>query len=622
MNHIENEKNIEKFLDDFHNSFTSEAYKFLGSHYCEGKTIFRVYAPHAQSISVVGDFNNWNGEVSKMKKVDTRGIWEAVIDNTHIYENYKYQITAFGKTFLKQDPYCYHSETSGRTSSKIYNIDNFTWEDDDWLEKRKNTPVYDKPVNIYEVHIGSWKRNKNNQVLNYRNIADKLIPYVKKMNYNYIELMPLTEYPFDGSWGYQVNGYYSITSRYGTPDDFMYLVNMAHKENIGIIMDWVPAHFPKDDFGLYEFDGTYLYEDSEPIRMEYRGWGTRIFNYKKSEIKSFLISSARFLFEKYHIDGIRVDAVAAMIYLDYDRDKWIPNCFGGNYNLEAIDFLRELNIEMFKLFPNIMMIAEESTAFPKVTHPVYEDGLGFNYKWNMGWMNDTLQYAKTDPLFRKFEHNKLTFSMTYAFCENFILPLSHDEVVHGKHSLLDKMPGEYDEKFANLRAVLGYMMTIPGKKLLFMGSEFAQFIEWDYNKELDWFLLKYPKHKAMSEYVKKLNKFYLRHSELYEIENSWEGFTWINPDDKDNNCLTYIRRNKKGKEIIVIINFSGSDLVDYRIGAKRGKYKEVFNSDLEEFGGNGCTNKDIKTDKIAYNGFKDSLKMRIPKLSIVIIKKY
>lgn len=622
MNHIENEKNIEKFLDDFHNSFTSEAYKFLGSHYCEGKTIFRVYAPHAQSISVVGDFNNWNGEVSKMKKVDTRGIWEAVIDNTHIYENYKYQITAFGKTFLKQDPYCYHSETSGRTSSKIYNIDNFTWEDDDWLEKRKNTPVYDKPVNIYEVHIGSWKRNKNNQVLNYRNIADKLIPYVKKMNYNYIELMPLTEYPFDGSWGYQVNGYYSITSRYGTPDDFMYLVNMAHKENIGIIMDWVPAHFPKDDFGLYEFDGTYLYEDSEPTRMEYRGWGTRIFNYKKSEIKSFLISSARFLFEKYHIDGIRVDAVAAMIYLDYDRDKWIPNCFGGNYNLEAIDFLRELNIEMFKLFPNIMMIAEESTAFPKVTHPVYEDGLGFNYKWNMGWMNDTLQYAKTDPLFRKFEHNKLTFSMTYAFCENFILPLSHDEVVHGKHSLLDKMPGEYDEKFANLRAVLGYMMTIPGKKLLFMGSEFAQFIEWDYNKELDWFLLKYPKHKAMSEYVKKLNKFYLRHSELYEIENSWEGFTWINPDDKDNNCLTYIRRNKKGKETIVIINFSGSDLVDYRIGAKRGKYKEVFNSDLEEFGGNGCTNKDIKTDKIAYNGFKDSLKMRIPKLSIVIIKKY
>ena len=622
MNHIENEKNIEKFLDDFHNSFTSEAYKFLGSHYCEGKTIFRVYAPHAQSISVVGDFNNWNGEVSKMKKVDTRGIWEAVIDNTHIYENYKYQITAFGKTFLKQDPYCYHSETSGRTSSKIYNIDNFTWEDDDWLEKRKNTPVYDKPVNIYEVHIGSWKRNKNNQVLNYRNIADKLIPYVKKMNYNYIELMPLTEYPFDGSWGYQVNGYYSITSRYGTPDDFMYLVNMAHKENIGIIMDWVPAHFPKDDFGLYEFDGTYLYEDSEPTRMEYRGWGTRIFNYKKSEIKSFLISSARFLFEKYHIDGIRVDAVAAMIYLDYDRDKWIPNCFGGNYNLEAIDFLRELNIEMFKLFPNIMMIAEESTAFPKVTHPVYEDGLGFNYKWNMGWMNDTLQYAKTDPLFRKFEHNKLTFSMTYAFCENFILPLSHDEVVHGKHSLLDKMPGEYDEKFANLRAVLGYMMTIPGKKLLFMGSEFAQFIEWNYNKELDWFLLKYPKHKAMSEYVKKLNKFYLRHSELYEIENSWEGFIWINPDDKDNNCLTYIRRNKKGKEIIVIINFSGSDLVDYRIGAKRGKYKEVFNSDLEEFGGNGCTNKDIKTDKIAYNGFKDSLKMRIPKLSIVIIKKY
>lgn len=622
MNYIKCENEFLNFLNNFHDSFSSEAYKYLGSHYYNGKTIFRVYAPHAKSVSVVGDFNNWNNKTSIMTKIDSRGVWETEIENTNIYDNYKYEITAFNRTFLKQDPYCYHSETSGKTSSKIYCIDNFVWNDNEWMERREKNPVYDKPVNIYEVHLGSWKRNKDNQVLNYRDIADKLIPYVKKMNYNYIEMMPLTEYPFDGSWGYQVSGYYSITSRYGTPSDFMYLVNKAHNENIGIIMDWVPAHFPKDDFGLYEFDGTYLYEDSEPTRMEHRSWGTRIFDYKRSEVKSFLISSARFLFEKYHIDGIRVDAVAAMIYLDYDRDKWIPNCFGGNYNLEAIDFLKELNSEMFRLFPNIMMIAEESTAFPKVTHPIYEGGLGFNYKWNMGWMNDTLQYAKTDPLFRKFEHNKLTFSMTYAFAENFILPFSHDEVVHGKHSLLDKMPGEYDDKFANLRAVLGYMMTLPGKKLLFMGSEFAQFIEWNYSQELDWLLLKYPKHKAMQEYVKKLNKFYLKHSELYEIENSWDGFTWINPDDKDHNCFSYIRRNKKGKEIIVIINFSGSDLIDYRIGVKKGKYKEIFNSDLAEYGGNGYTNKEMKTERLSCNNFKDSLKLYVPKLSIIIIKKY
>lgn len=610
-----------KIIEDFHNSFTSEAYKYLGSHYTDEKTIFRVYAPHAQSVSVVGDFNNWDGNSSVMKKIDSRGIWEIEIDNIKIYDNYKYQITAFNKTFLKQDPYSYHNETNGKTSSKVYDVDNYVWSDNEWIQKRCNEAVYDKPVNIYEVHLGSWKKTKDNEVLNYREIADKLIPYVKKMNYTHIEVMPLTEYPFDGSWGYQVTGYYSITSRYGTPSDFMYFVDKAHKEGIGVIMDWVPAHFPKDAFGLYEFDGTYLYENSEPTKMEHRSWGTRIFDYRKSEVKSFLISSARFLLEKYHIDGLRVDAVAAMIYLDYDRDNWVPNCFGGNYNLEAIDFLRDLNIEMFRLFPNIMMIAEESTAFPKVTHPVYKDGLGFNYKWNMGWMNDSLDYAKTDPLFRKDNHNKLTFSMTYAFSENFVLPISHDEVVHGKHSLLDKMPGSYEEKFANLRVFLGYMMMHPGKKLLFMGSEFGQFIEWDYKKELDWFLLKYPKHSEMQEYVKKLNKFYLKHSELYEIEDSWDGFTWINPDDRNRNCLSFIRKNKQGKELIVLINFSGINLNDYRIGVKRGTYKEIFTSDLVEFGGNGFKNEILKSEKIACNNQKYSLVLNIPKLSVVVLKK-
>lgn len=613
----------ESFLKKFHNEFSSEAYNYLGSH-CNKETssvVFRVYAPHAISVSVVGDFNKWDDNKNIMNKVDCNGIWEITINSLKIYDNYKYAIKTARGTILKQDPYAYHNETSGGTSSKIYYLDDYIWNDETWLESRKNNSPYNRPMNIYEANLGSWKKNKNGSYLNYQMIADKLIPYVKKMGYTDIELMPLTEFPYDGSWGYQVTGYYSVTSRYGVPIDFMYLVDLAHKNNIGIILDWVPAHFPKDDFGLYEFDGECVYENADPTKKEHQTWGTRIFDFNKPEVKSFLISSANFFFDKYHIDGIRVDAVSSMLYLDYDRKVWKPNKFGGNHNLEAINFLRQLNTTIFMKYPNVLMIAEESTDFANVSKPIYMGGLGFNFKWNMGWMNDTLRYMSIDPMFRVYDHNKMTFAMMYAFSENFILPISHDEVVHGKKSLLDKMPGSYDDKFSNLKAYLGYMMTHPGKKLLFMGCEFGQFIEWDYKKELDWLLLKYPKHKMLQNYVMKLNKLYKKNTCLYEIDDSWDGFNWINADDASNNCLTYKRINRKKKELIVAINFSGNTLDSYRIGVKKGRYKELFNSDLLEFGGSGVKNDIVISEKVNCNNQKNSIIVKIPRLSIIILER-
>ncbi|MFA7009676.1 MAG: 1,4-alpha-glucan branching protein GlgB [Bacilli bacterium] len=610
-------------INAFHTRFTSDAYEYFGSHY-DSQTksvVFRVYAPHAEKVGIVGDFNGWNSNANQMKKITSAGVWELVIGGVGMYENYKYSLTNKGRTFLKQDPYAYHNQTNGETSSKIYHLDDFIWSDEEWLEQRSQTATFNKPVNIYEVNLGSWIRYKDGNVYNYRRLADKLIPYVKKMGFTHIEIMPLTEFPFDGSWGYQVTGYFSVTSRYGTPADFMYFVNKAHQNNIGIILDWVPAHFPKDEFGLYEFDGEVLYEDPEPTRQEHRSWGTRIFNFQKPEVKSFLISSAKFFFDKYHIDGLRVDAVAAMIYLNYDREQWKPNIYGGDHNLEAICFLQDLNTSIFHHFPNVMMIAEESTDFANVSKPVYMGGLGFNYKWNMGWMNDTLKYMETDPLFRGYNHNRMTFSMFYAFSENFILPISHDEVVHGKKSLLNKMPGNYEEKFANARAYLGYMMTHPGKKLLFMGCEFGQFIEWDYKKELDWLLLAYPMHQKMQDYVAKLNKIYLKKSCLWEIEDSWDGFQWINADDKDNNCYIYQRMNHKGNELIVAINFSGRTLDYYRVGVRKGRYKEIINSDWQEFGGYDVKNDIVTSENIDANNKKHSIVIKIPKLSIVILER-
>ena len=611
-----------KFLNDFHGSYASDAYNYLGSFYYDDYTIFRVYAPNADSVSVVGDFNNWDSSKNIMTKIDYRGVWEIKISNIEIYDNYKYSIWKDGRNFLKQDPYSYHNQTDGHSSSKVYKLGNYQWNDSLWITERNGKNIYQSPLNIYELHIGSWIRKKKNVVYNYRDIADKLIKYVKKMGYNYIEILPVMEYPFLGSWGYQVTGYFSVTSRYGTPDDFMYLIDLAHQNGIGVILDWVPAHFCKDDFGLYEFDGRCLYEDPAPTRKEHETWGTRIFNFAKPEVKSFLISSACFFFDKYHIDGIRCDAVASMLYLNYERPIWEPNYYGGNENLEAIGFLKDLNQTVFRKFGNILMIAEESTTFPKITDPVYEGGLGFNYKWNMGWMNDTLDYIEIDPIYRQYHHHKMTFAMSYAFTENFVLPISHDEVVHGKKSLLDKMPGSYDDKFNNLRTYLGYMMTHPGKKLLFMGCEFGQFIEWDEKKELDWFLLKYPRHKEMQRFTRDLNKYYLKHSQLYEFERNWEGFEWIYANSDTSNSYVYLRKGTKKKHLIVLLNFSGENYYKYKVyhNQIKGSYKIAINSNAIKYGGTGFGELSDNGTKIikANDG---SIEVDLPRLSMIILEK-
>ncbi len=605
------------FLNAFHHGYASDAYNFLGSFYENGKTTFRVYAPHAYSVSVVGDFNYWNKDANKMNKIDNEGIWEVEIDNIHIYDNYKYAITNKGRTFLKQDPYGYHFETNMGTSSKVYKLGNYVWGDSEWMEDRKNKNVYQSPVNIYECHIGSWIKQDGHD-LNYRDIGDRLIKYVKEMNYNYIEFLPVMEHPFLGSWGYQVTGYFAVTSRYGVPDDFMYVIDLAHKNGIGVILDWVPAHFPKDDFSLCEFDGDYLYEDPSPTRMEHKSWGTRIFNFAKPEIKSFLISSACFYFDKYHIDGIRVDAVAAMLYLDYDRKEWVPNIYGGNHNLEAIGFLQDLNMTCFGKFGNILMIAEESTAFANVTKPIDMGGLGFNFKWNMGWMNDTLSYIATDPYFRGDHHNKMTFGMTYMFSENFILPISHDEVVHLKKSLLDKMPGNYDEKFSNLKCYLGFMQTIPGKKLLFMGQEFGHFREWDEERELDWNLLCYDKHRGLQKFVQKLNKLYITKAPLHQNDVDWNGFNWLYCEDRSSEVFSYQRKDFNKNELLIIVNFSGLAYENFTINNPniRGSYKVILSSDDAIYGGE---NKYTYDKEYVYH--KGSISFNINKLSFLVLKK-
>jgi len=616
-------KNI---INDFHTSFTCDAYEYFGSHY-DSQTrsvVFRVYAPHAEKVAVVGDFNGWNLSAHPMRKITKEGIWELVVNNVAMYQNYKYAITHRRKTFLKQDPYAYHNQTNGETSSKIYQLDGFNWTDQAWLEQRNNTGTYDKPVNIYEVNLGSWKRYKDGNVYNYRHLADKLIPYVKKMGFTHIEIMPLTEFPFDGSWGYQVTGYFSVTSRYGVPQDFMYLVNKAHQNNIGIILDWVPAHFPKDEHGLYKFDGDFLYEYKDSEKREIKGWGTHKFDFGRTEVQSFLISNAVFWLDVYHADGLRVDAVSSMLYLDYDKKEgeWTPNIYGGNENLEAISFLKKLNESVFKNYPNTMMVAEESTAWPMVTKPTYLGGLGFNFKWNMGWMNDMIEYMETDPFFRKYKHKNITFSLHYAFSENYILPLSHDEVVHGKKSILNKMPGPYEEKFANVRVLLGYMMAHPGKKLNFMGYEIGQFTEWDYNKEIEWFMIEYEYHGKLNTYIKNLNEFYLKRSELWEVDYSWSGFKWISNDDYEQNIISFKRINKNGDELIAVVNFSPTERHNYIIGVDEGIYTEVFNSNDEEFGGTGTGNKDrLISSQGSVHGYNSFVSLTLPPLSIIFLEK-
>ncbi len=618
------EDNLPIYL--FHQGTNYKAYDFFGAHFSvkNGKSgvVFRTWVPKAESVAVVGDFNGWNIDSHPMDRISEGGVYEIFISGITEYSAYKYAVTGNSKTVLKADPYAFHSETPPATASKVYSLDNYVWSDEDFISSRSQP--YDKPMNIYEVNIASWKKHENGDYYTYRELAVELVDYVVDMGYTHIELMPVSEYPFDGSWGYQITGYYAISSRFGTPKDFMFFVDRCHNKGISVIVDWVPAHFPKDEHGLFEFDGYACYENQGWDRKEHKVWGTRIFDLGKNEVQSFLISNAMFLFDKFHVDGLRVDAVASMLYLDYDKKpgEWIPNEYGGNYNLQSIAFLRKLNTVVFAEYKHALMIAEESTAFPLVTKPVDVGGLGFNYKWNMGWMNDCLSYMQTDPYFRSGGHNKLTFSMYYAFSENFVLPISHDEVVHGKKSLLDKMPGDISDKFANLRAFMAFMFAHPGKKLNFMGSEFGQFKEWDYKDGIEFFMLKYEKHKKLWLFNKFLNGIYKEKPQLYDIEDSWEGFSWVSADEKDNNVISFVRKDKTGKELLVIINFSGNNYEKYRLGADKGEYKLILNSDDKKFGGNGTLKgKTFRTVKKKAHGKNDSILICLPKFTGMYFEK-
>ena len=609
-------------------------YEKLGAHPMEVDgvlgTLFAVWAPNAERVSVVGNFNNWDGRRYQMRKIDYSGIFEIFIPGDFIGEIYKYEIRSkAGEIFMKSDPYAFTSEVRPANASKVTTLD-YTWKDDSWMKQRDLKKVDANPMNIYEVHLGSWKRPEDGrEFLNYKEIAVKLADYMQSMGYNYVELLPIMEHPYDPSWGYQVTGYYAPTSRYGTPQDFMYFVNYMHEKGIGVLIDWVPAHFPKDEHGLGRFDGTPLYENADPLLGEHPHWGTYIFDYGKNEVRNFLVSNALFWADKYHIDGIRMDAVASMLYLDYGRQngEWRANKFGGNENLEALAFIKELNGAMHEKFPSVMMIAEESTAWPMITHEIEEGGLGFQYKWNMGWMNDFLSYMKLDPLYRKYHHNELTFSMVYAYSEKFILVLSHDEVVHEKGSMIQKMPGGYEDKFSNLRVAYGFMMAHPGKKLLFMGQEFAQFKEFNESSELDWSLFEFDAHTIMKSYVQQLNALYKKEPALYELDSDPDGFAWIDPDDANHSLLSFERHGKEEKDtLLVVCNFTPVEQKNYKLPVpSAGKWKEIFSSDAAKFGGDGHNNTTAKISKEGKVGKKsdvrDFIQITVPGLSISVFKK-
>ena len=609
-----------------------KAYEMLGSDRVDigGKKHWRfsVWAPNAVSVKVAGEFNGWTGEGKEMEKIGTTGIWYGVFDDICEGDLYKYAIEAQdGETYMRSDPYARMCEKRPGTASVVRARKEYKWSDKRHMNARAKADSLHKPMNIYEVHAGSWRIHEDGSFYSYRELADELVPYMKEMGYTHLELMPLMEYPFDGSWGYQVTGYFAATSRYGTPEDLKYFINKCHKEGISVIMDWVPAHFPRDAHGLRMFDGTPDYEYADPRMGEHKDWGTMVFDYSKSEVISFLLSSAYFWANEYHIDGLRVDAVSSMLYRDYSRNdgEWIANKYGGNGNLEAVDFFKKLNKIMGMEFPGFLMIAEESTAWPKVTVPPDDGGLGFNYKWNMGWMNDSLRYVSMDPLFRAGSHNLLTFVTMYAYSENFILPLSHDEVVHGKASLIGKMfGGDYDVKFSEYKTFLGYYMSMSGKKLMFMGGEFGQFLEWRFDDQLEWNILGNEKNQKLHQFVKDLNAFYLENRAMWELDQDWHGFEWINGDDKDNSVYSYIRRGTRKKdEVIVVANFSPQDIPVYELGVPEYEsYEVVVHSNSTKYGGTRrIGKKTYKARKIPMNGKEYSLKIFVDANSVMYLKK-
>lgn len=589
-------------------------------------THFAVWAPSAAGVSLVCNYNHWDGRRHPMKPLGSSGIWAVFVPDIQPGELYKYEIrTQAGNIILKADPYAFYSELRPGTASVVYDLDNYEWHDDEWISRRDSGTTFDKPISIYEVHLGSWARSAGNNFLTYREFAERLVSYAVEMGYTHIELLPVSEHPLDDSWGYQVTGYYSVTSRYGRPEDFMYFVDQCHKNGIGVIIDWVPAHFPKDGHGLARFDGTALYEHLDPRQGEHPEWGTLIFNYRRNEVRSFLISNAVFWLEKYHIDGIRVDAVASMLYLDYGKKdgEWIPNEYGGRENLGAVEFLKQLNSTVYQYFPGIMMIAEESTSWPMVTKPPYTGGLGFTYKWNMGWMNDYLRYVSMDPIYRKYHHNLITFSIMYAMSENFVLVLSHDEVVYGKRSMISKMPGDYWQKFAGLRVTYGFMYGHPGKKLMFMGNEFGQFNEWNFRQSLDWHLLDYEMHRKLKDYVRDLNRLYQEEKAMHKVDFSYDGFEWIECNDCDHSIVSFLRKGSDSKDILVFVcNFTPVVYSNYRIGVPfKTYYREILNSDSEIYGGSNAGNMGgVCAKEEGYGRMPYSLEICVPPLATVVFK--
>ena len=612
---------LDKYL--FHEGKNFRTYEFLGSFLDGDQCTFRVWAPHAQAVFVSGDFCGWEPTVHELTRINNEGIFEGTVSNVRPYDSYKYVIKASdGRMLWKADPYARHAQTRPESASKVYEDQNYLWKDETWL-KQRSIP-FQQPMNIYEVHLGSWKHGENGEFLSYRQLADTLIPYVKQMHYTHIELLPITEFPYDPSWGYQVTGYFAVTSRFGTPDDFKYLIDKAHQNGIGVILDWVPGHFTKDEYGLYEFDGECCYEYSDERKKEHKSWGTRVFDYGRGEVCSFLFSSACYWIEQFHLDGLRVDAVSSMLFLDYDRPQHLAakNIYGGNENLEVLDFFKTLNYYVQENYPGVMMIAEEATAYPKITAPIQDGGLGFHFKWNMGWMNDSLDYIEENPIYRQWSHNKLTFSMCYAFVENFILPISHDEVVHLKKSLLDKFPVGYDDKFSNYKTFLGYMFAHPGKKLTFMGTEIPQFIEWDENKELDWMLLDFPSHYNAHRFAQELNQYYRKTPALWQQDGGWEGFEWHVVDDASHNVFAFSRKAVDGQEVLVISNFSGENWEQYSIGFHDERsYKMALNSDAKKFGGQGIVNRNLKTKQQQCGEFPYTLQLTIPAFSTMYLEK-